>query len=337
MTKRLPLAKLSLLRPFVAALSERGVDPEIVFERVGLTEAAVLHGDESVHIMVVHQFLEACADAVEDLTFCASVGARLDPKGWPMIETALAAGGSLADFLSTFVSQANEVASSVTTYLEVRGGQATYGETRLFHPTILPAQNDGFMVGLAVTILSSVLGPRFDAGQVSIILCNPDVLPASFSDFKRLKGDEMGFRLKFPSKWLAHSVDHKALGNSVGACNQPENGSNFLTDFRAIIAHKIGQGGLSANDAAALVSMSRATLARRLAKEKTSISDELRRAKIALAKDRLRSSDDSVDEIAAALGYSDRSNFSRAFRAAVGLSPRSFRSQIDANGTDPKT
>ena len=336
MAKRLPLAKLSLLRPFLTALSERGVDPEVVLERVGLTDDAVLRGDEAVHIMVVHQFLEACAEAAGDLTFCASVGTRLDPRGWPMIETALSAGGSLADFLSTFVSRANEVASSVTTYLEIKGDQAIYGETRLFRPTILPAQNDGFMVGLAVTILSSILGPRFDSGQVTVVLCNPDVLPPSFSSFKRLKGDEMGFRLKFPSKWLVHSVDHKALGNSVGACNQPEDVGSFLADFRAVIANKIGQGGLSANDAATLVSMSRATLARRLAKERTSISDELRRAKIAFAKDRLRSSRDSVDEIANALGYSDRSNFSRAFREAVGLRPQAFRSQIDVNGTGPK-
>lgn len=337
MTKRLPLAKLSLLRPLITALSERGVDPEIVLERVGLTEGAVLRGDEAVHIMVVHQFLEACAEAVEDLTFCASVGSRLDPRGWPMIESALSAGGSLADFLSTFISRANEVTSSVTKYLEIRGDQAIYGETRLFRPTILPAQNDGFMVGLSLGILRRAVGDRFDSGEMTIVLCNPDVLPVSFSKFKRLKGDEMGFRLKFPSKWLVHSVDRKVLGNSVGTCDQTNDVSRFLADFRAVIAHKIGQGGLSANDAATLVSMSRATLARRLAKEKTSVSDELRRAKIAYAKDRLRTSGDTVDEIAGALGYSDRSNFSRAFREAVGLSPRAFRSRIDVNRTGPET
>ena len=49
-----------------------------------------------------------------------------------MIESALSAGGSLAEFLSTYVSRANEVASSVTAYLELRGDQAVFGENRLF-------------------------------------------------------------------------------------------------------------------------------------------------------------------------------------------------------------
>ena len=278
MTKSLPLAKLSLLRPLLAALIDRGVDSEAVLERVGLTEDAVGRDNETVHIMVVHQFLEVCAEVVEDPTFCASVGAQLDPNGWPMIEAALSAGGSLADFLATYVSRANEVASSVTTYLEIRGDQAIYGETRLFRPTILPAQNDGFMVSLAVTILRRALGTRFDPSHVTLILCDPDVLPASFSDFKRLKGDEMGFRVKFPSAWLAHPVDLGAVATLAGARDQLEDVSSFLADFRALIARQIGHGGLSANDAAALVSMSRSTLARRLARERTSISDEIQSA-----------------------------------------------------------
>lgn len=333
MTKRLPLAKLSLLRPLVAALSDRGVDPEAVLDRVGLTEDAVARGTDDVHIMVVHHFLEACAEAAEDATFCAAVAARLDPTGWPMIETALAAGGSLADFLATYVSRANEVASSVEAYLEIRGDQAIFGENRLFRPTILPAQNDGFMVGLSVAILSRALGDRFVSSQVKLILCDPAVLPAGMSDFTCLKGDQMGFRVKFPSGWLSLPVTRHAAGAFVGARDQLKGVSLFLADFRALIASRIGKGGLSANDAAFLVSMSRSTLARRLAREGTSISDEIRSAKIAFAKERLRASDEPVDEIAAALGYSDPSNFSRAFREAEGTSPRAFRSKTNVDGT----
>jgi AraC-like DNA-binding protein len=332
MLKSLPLVNLSVLRPILTALRDRGVDPEVVLETAGLTEDAVAHDDVTVHVMVVHQFLEACAETVDDPTFCASVGARLDPSGWPMIEAALSVGGSLAEFLATYVSRANEVASSVTAYLDVRGEQAIYGETRLFRPTILPAQNDGFMVSLAVTILRRALGDRFAPRDVTLVLCDPRVLPASLSEFPRLKGDEMGFRIKFPSAWLVLSVDREATGPLVAAPDQPDDVSRFLAEFRALVARQIGQGGLSADDAAALLSMSRSKLSRRLAKEGTSISDEIRRAKFAFARARLRSSAQPVDEIAAALGYSDPSNFSRAFREAEGISPRAFRSRIDAAG-----
>jgi AraC-like DNA-binding protein len=329
MSKSLPLVNLSVLRPVLAALREREIDPEPVLESAGLTEGAVISDDVTVHVMVIHQFLEACALALEDPTFCASVGARLDPTGWPMIEAALAAGGSLADFLSTYVSRANEVASSVTAFLDVRGEQAVFGETRLFRPTILPAQNDGFMISLAVTILRRAVGDRFVPGNVTLILCDPRVLPASFSDYSRLKGDEMGFRIRFPSAWLALSLDRVPSRQSVGKSAHAENTSPFLADFRTLVAGRIDQGGLSADGAAALVSMSRSKLSRRLAKEGTSISAEIRQARLAVARTRLRSTDQPIDQIAAALGYSDPSNFTRAFREAEGISPRAYRSRID--------
>lgn len=327
MSKSLPLVNLSLLRPVVTALRDNGLDPETVLETCGLTEDAVASDGATVHVMVVHQFLETCAQAVDDATFCASVAARLDPSGWPMIESALSAGGSLAEFLSTYVSRANEVASSVTAYLELRGDQAVFGENRLFRPTIVPAQNDGFMVSLALTILRRALGARLAPRQVMLVLCDPAVLPESFSEFRRLKGDEMGFRIKFPSSWLAFPVDPQAK-EPIDAWNAEAPGvSRFLAEFRGLIAGQIDQGGLDASSASTLVSMSRATLARRLATEGTTISSEIRRAKSDFARQSLRRRDLSVEEIAAALGYADPSNFTRAFRNVEGVSPSTFRNQ----------
>ncbi|GAB5512157.1 MAG: AraC family transcriptional regulator [Hyphomicrobiales bacterium] len=323
--KSLPLVNLSLLRPFLLALRERGVDPEIVLYSVGLTEDAVERDDETVHVMVVHQFLEACAVATKDKTFCACVGNRLDSSGWPMLETALHSGCSLADFLTTYVTGANVVASSVTAYLDVRGSRAIYGEKRLFRPTLLPAQNDGFMVSMAVGILRRALGDQLDRKKMTLVLCDPDVLPARFSKYYRLKGDEMGFRVEFPSSWLVFSVappPASTLGRGSGEFAQT---SQFLTDLRSLIARNIGSGGLSAEELAALVSMSRTTLARRLAKEGSTITKEIQRARLGYAREHLHSTDQPIDEIAAALGYNDPSNFTRAFRQAEGVSPRVFR------------
>lgn len=325
--KSLPLVNLSLLRPLVAALSDRGFDPETVLDSVGLTEAAVSAENETVHVMVVHQFLEACAAAVDDPTFCAAVAARLDPTGWPMIEAALASSGSLADFLATYVSRANEVATSVSAFLEIRGNEAVFGETRLFRPTILPAQNDGFMVGLAVSILRRLLDDQFNAGQVTLVLCDPTVLPVSYAQFPRLKGDEMGFRIRFPSAWLALPLGLQATAQTPMQSVPTHTVSVLVSDLKKLISHQIGKGGLDAEGVARIAGMSRSSLARRLAKEGTSISREIQLARLAFAKDRLITSDQTVEEIAAALGYANASNFSRAFRDAEGDSPRAFRSK----------
>lgn len=53
--------------------------------------------------------------------------------------------------------------------------------------------------------------------------------------------------------------------------------------------------------------------------------DWLLQQKIDRAKARLKQTTDTVEQIALSLGYENGSQFSRVFRAKVGVSPRSFR------------
>ena len=202
----LPLAHLSLLRPLLAGVRARGVDPEPVLNSAALTEESISRDDTTVHVMVVHEFLESCARAVQDPTFSSRVAEELNPCGWPMVASAVQQGGSLADFLSTYVSGANTVESSVPAYLHLRGALAEFGETRHFRPATPPAQNDGYMIGLSLAMLRHVLGTRLDAKQVTLIVCDPRVLPEDWSSFQILRGDEMGARIQFPSHWLPYDL-----------------------------------------------------------------------------------------------------------------------------------
>ena len=325
MSKSLPLVRLGVLRPLIDGLRERGVDPEPVLESAGLTEAAVLGEDATVHVMVIHQFLETCAKTVDDPTFCAQVASRLDPTGWPMIREAMQKAQSVGDFLNIYISGSNQVATSVTAFLDVRGDITTFGETRLFRPTITPAQNDGFMISLALTILKRGLGHHFDPRRVILIVCDTSVLPESFDAFQVLRGDNMGSRIQFPSEWLSVRINN---GQEKSGERAPEDATGdipFLSGFRRLLKQNIGNGGLSADDAARLVAMSRWKLARLLVTHGTDISSEISRAKLDYAKDQLRHSTRSIEDISAALGYADPSNFARAFSKAMTQSPSQFR------------
>lgn len=69
------------------------------------------------------------------------------------------------------------------------------------------------------------------------------------------------------------------------------------------------------------------TLRRRLAELGTSYHDIVEQLRRGLAVEFLQGSDRSVDRIAEALGYSDPSNFGRAFRRWTGMSPTAWRAQ----------
>jgi AraC-like DNA-binding protein len=67
-------------------------------------------------------------------------------------------------------------------------------------------------------------------------------------------------------------------------------------------------------------------LQRLLAEQGLSYSQILAEARRRLAVDWLENTDKPIGEIAFDLGYTDSSNFSRAFHREVGLTPRAFRS-----------
>lgn len=308
----------------MTGIGDRGIDPRPVLASAGLTEDAIFSDDASVHVMVVHQFLENAAEAVHDPTFAATIGLRIDTRGWPVLELALGKARTLGDFLSIYVSRANELASSVQAFLEIRDQYAIFGEKRLFEPTILPAQNDGFMAALSYSILGRLLGNDLDPARITISVCDPKALPDELAGVTRLVGDVMGFRLRFPSEWLALGIEEAATAKHV-ALAVALGSQGFLDGFRKLLKQVVGAGRISANDAARLAHLSEGQLARRLRQFDTSISAEIAHASMAFAKDQLSHTRRPIGEIASALGYLDAANFARAFRNHTGQTPSEYR------------
>lgn len=81
----------------------------------------------------------------------------------------------------------------------------------------------------------------------------------------------------------------------------------------------------SAPELARAMHVSERTLKRKLAADDTTYSQLVTEERRALATGLLRSDDLSIDEVAARLGYSDATNFTRAFRRWTGMTPRAFR------------
>ncbi|WP_353390380.1 helix-turn-helix domain-containing protein [Ruegeria sp. HU-ET01832] len=324
MKHTLPLVKLSVLRPFAMELRECGIEPEPVFESVGLTESAIYEADLSVHVMVIHQFVENAAKSAEDPFFGARVGSKLDVQGWTILEDAEARATTVGDFLSIFIARSNEIASSVTEHLNIVGQTAVFGETRSFAPQILPAQNDAFMVALGLAVLRRALRNRLDPSKVTVTVSDPKVLPSEFDLMHPMKGNRMGFSIHFPSSWLSLKLDPA----SSSLATEEKSGTaadGFVQSFRQMLRAHIEQIDLSASKCAALASMSQHKLKRRLAENGTNITNEISFVRQQYAREVLVTTSRSVSDIATALGFTDAANFARAFRRANGMTPTAFR------------
>ena len=92
-----------------------------------------------------------------------------------------------------------------------------------------------------------------------------------------------------------------------------------------MIVQLLPSGKVDQDTVADRLHRSRSTLQRQLSGEGTSYRDILESTRQALAEKYLRDGDFSQAEIAFMVGFSDQSNFARAFKRWTGMSPGQFQ------------
>ena len=105
---------------------------------------------------------------------------------------------------------------------------------------------------------------------------------------------------------------------------------SIATEVRQLLIHLLPSGSVDQERVAANMHRSTSTLQRQLSAEGTSYRDILETTRKHLAQQYLRNSDYSQAEIAFMVGFSDQSNFSRAFKRWTGMSPRQYQSKAAA-------
>lgn len=137
--------------------------------------------------------------------------------------------------------------------------------------------------------------------------------------------------LRYPAAWLERAPQ---LANVITAAQTSRECARLLAtlDGGASLARRVYRELMHTpgrfpgiESIAATLGMTGRTLRRRLQAEGTSYADMLTRVRRALAEDYLRGTRMSVDDIAAALAFSDGRSFRQAFARWTGCSPSEYR------------
>jgi AraC-like DNA-binding protein len=231
---------------------------------------------------------------------------------------------SISDFLPFLHSPGAEVELAV-------GAQTS--ELRWFpgadFATFEQANHHGLM--LAMRLLASVGGGRFQPSYA-----------VSVSQARNREAIERA--LGCPVHWRARN---DAVGFSSQLLDQPLESSNkfvfgllasYLTQLKeaegpslvqqveAYVAGTVGSGNCMIAGCASRLGLSARTLQKRLTELGTSFSEIVETQRIEAAKDMLRSTRNTLDDIADHLGYAEKSSFCRAFKRATKLTPNMYRS-----------
>ena len=100
--------------------------------------------------------------------------------------------------------------------------------------------------------------------------------------------------------------------------------NDVATQVRGIVAKLLVYGEPSRDQIASELNLAPRTLQRRLQEQESSVKEIVDATRHQLSVDFLRSGSYSVKEVAYNLGFSDPSNFARAFKRWEGVSPKEF-------------
>lgn len=323
-----PLVRLSLLLPFVEELERRLGPANVVLLQQRLAREAVDNPDVFVPPLVIHRFLEAAADALQDPCFSLKVGEQFQLDSWPPFLDAAVRATTLGEFLTRFIHSAADEASSARHTLEIGPKNARFREIRSHPQAIPPAQNDAFTAAYVLRLLRRGAGSAWNPAAVLLTVCDPDALPPGYLGVTVSKGDRQGLTVRFPSPWLVQSVDRKQmLQTPPGGRKASRVPRQFLDALRHILMLRLDDPRLNVEQVAGLSGVSRQSLQRRLRSAGTTFSAELGQLKQQRAQELLTETTRSVGDIASAVGFANATSFTRAFKAWVGISPRDYRKQ----------
>ena len=322
----LPLVRLISAHPIMDEMDKRGLATDEVLESVGLSREALVNPDTFVHAMVMYQFLEAAAEASGERSFAASIGEGLDLTKWyPTVGVAKNAS-TVSDLLTAWVVTATKHSSAIEQRLDVHGATAIIGGHRSFKLQLIPAQVDGFHVGFLVSVLRHAMGPEWRPTDVMVTISDPKALPPVFHGIRAIKGDRQGHKIRFPAEWLTRRFDEADfLRRALKEAESKKPAKSVVASIKQAIRPHIGETDLSGQAMAEICGMNYRVLMRLLAFEGTNLTKLTNELKREIAVEALAQEEISISEIAARLGYSDATSFTRAFKKWTGYSPTNFR------------
>ena len=177
-----------------------------------------------------------------------------------------------------------------------------------------------------LAILQNAIGQDWDPKEVLLQDCTPAVLPTGYHGIQVAGGDNRGMTIRFPSRWLVHTIEHSGFLSSLAPLPEKSRPpGSFLDALQQTIAPHLGSAELTVDFVAQLSGLSRQVLQRRLKANGTTLSQEISTLKKQRAIEDLTQTDNPVAAIGEALGFGSPASFTRAFKLWTGQSPRDYR------------
>ena len=332
----IPFTHIGIMLPFVGYLDRAGVPVDKFLRKARIPPDLMESPEARIPLRLAYHFLdEACrAENIDDAGL--QVGRETSLRDLGEFGQLLLGARNVHEYFERGIRFIGAVSSADRYWLRPEGEWLRFSHRQDGPGFSERDKQHGYLFALTVTIntLRRVAGPDWCPPEVTLPSLTrralwelSDWLP----DARVITGSRVASFL-FPASFLAlpmPQLDDLKSAKEILSISTPVP-TEFLASVRLLVESLIMDGYPEMRTAAEAAALSVRSLRRRLAECETSYSEVVAKTRIALAERWLAQPDRSITEIALALGYTDRSNFTRAFRRLSGMSPQEYREAVIA-------
>jgi AraC-like DNA-binding protein len=306
------------------------IDPAPIFKRAGIDTGKLAVSGARYPWMAMQRLWIAASEATGDPCFGLSVGRNIRPTTFHALGFSWIASHTLLESLQRLVRYARLLTTAPVTL-----SLSAEDDSWILHNTIrqegLPGANqiaiDAFVMAI-ITLCRQTSNEQF--APKAVYFCRHDRTHAdtyiqAFSApvfFDAPNGqivfDKVTLEAPLPGDNLELALANDRIAEDYIEALDP---STVATAVRKLLIELLPTGDANQDAIARQMNRSLSTLQRQLSAERTNYKDIREHTRRDLAEQYVREGRYSLSQIAYLLGFSDQSNFSRAFRRWTGHSP----------------
>lgn len=303
---------------------------EDLLESSGIPTTLSDEPDGFVPLNSVHSLVERAARVLDRPDLGAVVAARTSAFQVAFLGPALRRAVTIYDYLQIGVQLIGQVTSCERFWMTLEKDLVRFHHQAPGRPCEGRTHADTFCMAVTVMALREALGPSWSPIEMDVTATDVRTLGELdvFGDASlRLGQPHSSFTMPLASLQqrmpIRRDADRAASPDTIRI--EPALPQTLVEDIQALTDSLLSANCLKLDAVAEAAGMSTRTLQRRLRERGLTYLNIVNRSRVQLASELLLHTNMQIREIAAALGYTDPPNFTRAFRRTTGISPQRFR------------
>ncbi|WOH38521.1 AraC family transcriptional regulator ligand-binding domain-containing protein [Thalassotalea fonticola] len=319
------------------ALNASDVDTNILLLQAGINIKEYKHGINRVPYDLMGKFIELGISATDPSLSLKSCE-FLSPASYHALGVGLLYSDNLRSFCQRYQRYFALISTLLTVEYHESGGKAWLSSNELDNGSQVVKNFDSdCFAAITVKFIRMIRGPEYTPKKISLIWTPSDDIIQRYHDYFRCE-------IEFSAKQTAVCLEVSELDKELPASNRElaRESDKTVTEFlektakvdlksrvMAKLIEFLPSGNCSRERVAMSLHMTASTFHNKLKKEGTNYQDLLDQIRKELAEQYIGKDGMSMAEATYLLGFTDCSNFSRAFKRWVGMSPRDYRSSLD--------